>query len=238
MTQGAKDTSKEKEWQFSGKIMSHEVEITGIAFGKKIDENDQVLVRLFSVGSDRKCFEYDVKEAKLNTELPVLFCFPIEIEARPTSCIWYPGTDSKEGILLTTNDEYKIKLWNPTTETARRTCLGPTYGGEITKLKSISMPRGDKYLVYATNKKVIGLIQLPLDGNPNKTMGMIAHPDEVTDICATVDGKYVFTCGGDDLAVNMWAVDVAPINQAVAMGGDKIEPFINLIEGGRDGQTY
>jgi hypothetical protein len=33
----------------------------------------------------------------------------------------------------------------------------------------------------------------------------------------------------------MWAVDVAPINQAVAMGGDKIEPFINLIEGGRDG---
>lgn len=158
MTQGAKDTSKEKEWQFSGKIMSHEVEITGIAFGKKIDENDQVLVRLFSVGSDRKCFEYDVKEAKLNTELPVLFCFPIEIEARPTSCIWYPGTDSKEGILLTTNDEYKIKLWNPTTETARRTCLGPTYGGEITKLKSINMPRGDKYLVYATNKKVIGLI--------------------------------------------------------------------------------
>lgn len=40
MTQGAKDTSKEKEWQFSGKIMSHEVEITGIAFGKTIDEND------------------------------------------------------------------------------------------------------------------------------------------------------------------------------------------------------
>ena len=64
---------------------------------------------------------------------------------------------------------------------------------------------------------------------------MIAHPDEVTDIFATVEGKYVFTCEGDDLAVNMWAVDVAPINQAVAMGGDKIEPFINLIEGCRDG---
>lgn len=28
------------EWQFSGKLMSHEVEITGIAFGKTIDEND------------------------------------------------------------------------------------------------------------------------------------------------------------------------------------------------------
>jgi hypothetical protein len=36
--------------------------------------------------------------------------------------------------------------------------LGPTYGGEITKLKSISTPLGNQYLVYSTNKKVIGLI--------------------------------------------------------------------------------
>jgi len=42
-------------------------------------------------------------------------------------------------------------------------------------------------------------------------MGLIAHPDEVTDICCTADGKYIFTCGGDDLAVNMWTVDVTPI---------------------------
>jgi hypothetical protein len=33
-------------------------------------------------------------------------------------------------------------------------------------------------------------------------MGMIAHPDDVTDICVSADGKYVFTCGGDDLSVN------------------------------------
>lgn len=39
-------------------------------------------------------------------------------------------------------------------------------------------------------------------------MGLIAHPDEVQDICASADGKYVFTCGGADLAVNMWKVDV------------------------------
>jgi len=69
-------------------------------------------------------------------------------------------------------------------------------------------------------------------------MGLIAHPDEVQDICASSDGKYVFTCGGSDLAVNMWMVDVAPIEQAIAMGGDGIEPFIQLIEGGAEGQTY
>ena len=77
-----------------------------------------------------------------------------------------------------------------------------------------------------------------MDGNPNKTMGLIAHPDEVTDICCSADGKFIFTCGGADLAVNMWSVNVSPIEQAIAMGGEGIEPFINLIEGGREGQTF
>lgn len=101
-----------------------------------------------------------------------------------------------------------MKLWNPTTENSRRTCLGPTYGGAINKLKLLSWMGGDKYLLYSTQKKVIGLIKLPLDGNPNKTMGLIAHPEEVTDISCSPNGQFVFTCGGSDLSVNMWQVDV------------------------------
>ena len=53
---------------------------------------------------------------------------------------------------------------------------------------------------------------MPLDGNPNKTMGLISHPHEVVDICASKDGRYLFTCGGDDLAVNMWSIDITPID--------------------------
>lgn len=36
----------------------------------------------------------------------------------------------------------------------------------------------------------------------------------------------------------MWAIDVTPIDNSIIMGGEGIEPFINLIEGGRDGQTF
>ena len=81
-----------------------------------------------------------------------------------------------------------MKLWNPKLGNSRRTALGPTYGGEIVKLKLLnaSDDAKDKYLVYSTNKKVIGLIKLPMDGNPNKTMGLIAHPDDVTDICCSI----------------------------------------------------
>lgn len=232
---GSKDSSAQLDWIFSGKIRSHDIEITGLCFGHSIDENDQIEHRLFSIGADRKCFEYAIKDAKLSGSLPVKHEFLVEQESRPTALIWYPNIDFNEGLILTTNDEYKMKLWNPKLGNSRRTALGPTYGGEIVKLKLLNVTNDStgKYLVYSTNKKVIGLIKLPMDGNPNKTMGLIAHPDEVTDICCSADGKYVFTCGGKDLAVNMWSVNVSPIEQAIAMGGDGIEPFINLIEGGR-----
>ena len=235
------DPSKPKEWQFYGKIMSHAVEITSICFGESLDENDSdnICHRLFSIGRDRKIFEYNVHKATYHGTLQVKEEFSIELEAHPTACIWYPPIDNKEGLILTANDEYKIKLWEPSAKSSRRTCLGPTYGGEIVKLKLLNFKdREDKYLIYSTAKKVIGLIKLPLDGNPHKTMGLIAHPDEVSDICTSSDGRFIFTCGGDDLAVNMWQVDVSPIEQAIALGGEGIDPFINLIEGGRDGQTF
>ena len=208
------EESNEICWQFNGKIQTHTVEISSICFSNSVDENDTL--RLFSIGRDRRCFEYNVAEASMGKGLPVEKenMFLLELEAFPTACIWYPSDlDSKEGLLLTANNEYKMKLWNPTTKSSRRTCLGPTYGGEITKLKLLPDKDrdGKRYLLYSTAKKVIGLIQLPLDGNPHKTMGLIAHPDEVQDICASSDGKYVFTCGGNDLAVNMWHVDVEPI---------------------------
>ena len=52
--------------------------------------------------------------------------------------------------------------------------------------------------------KVIGVIKLPLDGNPNSTMGLVAHPDEITDMTNTSDGKYIITSGGNDLSINIW----------------------------------
>lgn len=188
--------------------------------------------------------------------------FSIENESNPTACIWYPKgssittrsgakgkQDPQEDLLLTVNEDYKMKLWNPKTSNSRRTCLGPTYGGEIVALKLLKIPTQsgmseldayENYMIYSTGKKVVGLIKLPLDGNPHKTMGLVAHPNEVTDICASADGRYIFTVGGDDLALNMWSVDVQPIKEEIELcgGEDSIEPFLNLIEGGEHGQTY
>jgi WD40 repeat protein len=54
---------------------------------------------------------------------------------------------------------------------------------------------------------------LPLDGNPNKTMGLIAHPDKIVDISSTSDGKLFFTSGGDDFSINIWNVDFLALEE-------------------------
>ena len=97
------------------------------------------MLRLFSIGKDRRLFEYDVYNSSYNDKLIVLNYFKIVQEALPSACIWYPKKDSKEGLLLTANDEYKMKVWNPSAASSRKTCLGPTYGGEITKMKELSV---------------------------------------------------------------------------------------------------
>lgn len=44
-------------------------------------------------------------------------------------------------------------------------------------------------------------------------MGLIAHPDKITSISATSDGKYLFTSGSDDLAINIWCIDAASLEK-------------------------
>jgi hypothetical protein len=132
------DSSKPIEWYFNGKVRTHEIEITSICFGESLDENEELKLRLFSIGKDRRLFEYDVYNATIDI-LPVINMFEIEKEARPTACIWYPKVETKEDLLLTANDDYKMKIWNPSQKNSRRTCLGPTYGGEIVRLKRLDI---------------------------------------------------------------------------------------------------
>lgn len=49
---------------------------------------------------------------------------------------------------------------------------------------------------------------LPLDGNPNKTIGMIAHPGKVQCITAIENGAEIMTAGGDQIGtINNWVVN-------------------------------
>ena len=56
----AGDAQKGEEWVVWQKIVAHEIKICSICFGDGIDENGNMFYRLFSVGVDRRVFEYDL----------------------------------------------------------------------------------------------------------------------------------------------------------------------------------
>ena len=106
---------------------------------------------------------------------------------------------------------------------------------------SLIIPGKDKtkrLIAFATREKVLGLMCLPIDGNPFRYMGVIAHPGIIKDVKPATNASYIFTTGGDDYTINIWRYNINPLIEAVENGGDGIKPFLNLLEGGREGKKY
>ena len=137
-------------------------------------------------------------------------------------------------ILLATN-EFKLKVHaTDTTRQCLKTVLGPTYGGPLCNILAVPAQAGSRtrVLVFSCHERVVGMIQLPLEGNPRDAIALVAHPGEVAAMCVSHDGKHLFTAGGRDCAVHQWRLHP---EAAVVQGGGKLSHFIEVIEGGPTG---
>ncbi|NXG76599.1 CF251 protein, partial [Baryphthengus martii] len=223
-------------WEHLAGLHSHYKPIRSILFGVQLDSNEP---RLLSLGEDRQLVEYDLNSSSKD-RLVVLHRDRVEQVAVPLCSAWYPQL-STESFILTANNCYKMKLYNTTTKMCRKTLLGPTYGSPLAKIQILPttkpMDPQKRYLVYITKDKV-GLQILPIDGNPHKSSAFICHPDGVSDLACSYDGRYVFTAGGDDCTVMKWEVNLDALDAAVSLGGDDLIPFYDLLDGGREGEFF
>ncbi|KAI9986538.1 hypothetical protein PInf_025488 [Phytophthora infestans] len=258
---GSDDTD---EWAYLGRCRAHSKPVTGLEFSRDGD-GQPVLV---SVSEDRTLAEYCLERSSILDGV-VLKQAParVELSAVPTACCWYPELRGvQEDLVIVANDEYKLKQWNTGNQTCRKTTLGPSYGGPINRLVPVPLREADiiaaettggvaeRYCVYSTFEKVVGLLKLPLDGNPHKAMGLIAHPGRISNVDVTFDGSHLLTAGGDDLVVNMWEIHSHQLDLLEARGTPRnveegledeldaddvaLAPYLALLEGGRDGSFY
>ncbi len=222
-------------WELVGRQRAHAHDVVDLTFGGADGEPP----RLFSVGSDRRVVEYDLELSSVADGLQLRASAVVEHSAKPTACFWLGDEEQ----LVVANDAHKLRhvaVHDDRIETLQKV-LGPTYSGPVVSFAPVAGTAGGdgpQYVAYATSDKVIGLLQLPLDGNPNRGMGLIAHPGEVSALAATYDGRYLITAGGDDLAIHMWRVNTEVLDQAVVAGGSGIAPFEAVLEGGREGDFY
>jgi WD40 repeat protein len=152
----------------------------------------------------------------------------IEDDCNMTSIVWYPLSHHKEKEIVISNDAYKIKAVNVNDSSSStnslsiiKTSLGPCFGGPIQVMRVVPGKDKTKRLIaFATREKVLGLMCLPIDGNPFRYMGVIAHPGIIKDVKPATNASYIFTTGGDDYTINIWRYNINPLIEAVENGGE------------------
>lgn len=265
-----------KGFLYVGRIRAHTGRIIGIEFGHK--ENVETLI---SIGEDRFCVEYDLVNSSMSTGvIPVksiasdgssFTSIKVESWTKPTCVMWHPKRpEDVEDKFLVMNAEYKIKEFNADSKQCRKTCLAPRYGAPANKMMLVPGSSGSdgsggksSSYVFTTGERILGMSQLPIDGNPNKILGVVAHPLEVTGLAISHDGRFIFTAGGMDLTVNMWSLYL-PVDEAMQsnnqgfvqqsldqmLGGfagegsgmvgtsAELAPFLDLLEGGPGGELH
>ena len=225
---------------YLGRVHGHSGKITGLDFGRRDD-----CETLVSVGEDRRVVEYDIEASTvIGGVIPMKEEKPpaLDLTAFPSSMMWAPssGTEGEEKFMVC-NDEFKIKEYNLESKQCRKTCISPTYGGPVNKMIPLPVNGKVRHYAYSTGSKVIGLGTLPITGDPTEVTGLVAHPDIVSSIAVSNDGKYVFSCGGNDLSVNMWEVDTSeliPVDERDEDAGLSIKNFYELLEGGEGGPIH
>ena len=235
------EASAKKEWLYVGKYRGHYRPITGLQFGEGSDGS----IRLFSLGEDRSLVEYDLARSSIQGGVQLRNTAKVEQIAVPTGCLFLPPmVQGAEPAVITANDQYKLRVVAPGSKSVQRTVVGPTYGGPLTKMFLLRQAVADgagveaRCVAYACHDKVVGLMQMPLDGNPSKAMGVIAHPAEVTDLAATWDGRWLLTAGGEDKSIHLWTIEPSALADTAKRSGTGIEPFISQLIGGAEGSFY
>lgn len=114
-------------------------------------------------------------------------------------------------------------------EKVERTCAGPVFGRSVTIKHLLEFPglvgnRNKKFLLYTVRNK-LGIIDTPLDGNPHRYMGVLAHPEDILDIAIAPAPQLVFTLGTRDNAAFEWEADLRSVEAMVIMGGTGHQPY-------------
>jgi len=211
---GTTKTGAEK-WEFVGKHRSHTDAIAAISFsGSQRGAGHEYLC---SIGEDRRIVSYDVWESTMEKGL-LLLAEPVLSTrglAKPTAMTFSPAT----GALILANNEHKIRVLEKETHEHVSLVQAPVFGGPISQMQCFEeAATGHEYLAFSLFERAVGLVRLPLDGDPAGSVGIVAHAGEIANFALTRDGASMLTAGSNGI-INLWGIDCTPVEDAVHDSG-------------------
>lgn len=242
-------TDPSRAFEFIGKHRAHE-EVRGLA----LRATDDGKVELASCGAEGRLVRYDVARSTAEEGIKTLATSDVALgglatggSASPTALAFAPG--SKRPTLLVADDACRVRTVDCETLTAISVTLAPAYGGFLARIQPFGDDTVGWRLAYATADAVAGVATYPLDGDPDRAVGLIAHPGAINAeaTCVGHDGRTMFTVGGGDRSdagrvINCWTVDPEAylpggVEDAAALAAPARERFARLVEGGAEGET-
>jgi cilia- and flagella-associated protein 251 len=135
------------------------------------------------------------------------------------------------------NSGFQAKRWP-----CRRVIAMPTSQESITQLVPIEKDDGKQtsvgHLAFATDERLIGLLKLPLRGNPDSSMAVIAHPSRMTGIITSHNGDVIVSAGAIDRTIKFWDVHTQVLDATSAVATSSLNSYVSLLDGGRDGEMF
>ncbi|CAG9462461.1 unnamed protein product [Pedinophyceae sp. YPF-701] len=227
-------------WEHIGKYRAHEAGLAGVAFCKAQGTEES----LVSVGRDGSMAEYDLLKSTTATGLKMSRFHtaakapgqPVAITV-PRKAAWL--TEGHAGVaVLCADATMKLRVVDLARRCNRLTVLGPTFGGVPQQLVCFQAgAEGPPAVAYSTGDRVVGIAAGPLDGCPERSMGLIAHPGPVAGITVSNDGQFLFTAAAGDPVVNKWRVH-ADVLAGMAANRKGVERWAAALEGGLQGELY
>ncbi|CAH8574243.1 unnamed protein product [Schistosoma curassoni] len=222
----------ENSWCYVARVRAHNRRITDLLFWTLTESKRS---RLFTLSEDRTLAEYDLYNARKHS-LPVIARYQVEQLAKPLCLSMLPLSCYKEEFFFISNSASKIKLYNTSTLMCRKTVSSFPQGIEYTKvLPLISQKTNSSYFMVCLSKERLGLIMLPLDGDPLKYTNIIAHPSngrgvgQAQGLAIDRNGLYAFTAGGPDTCVHMWTLNPSVLEKTVNIAGCMKRRFYDFL---------
>lgn len=228
-------------WKLSRKIRVHDSDIAYMS----IRESDYE-IGLVTISEDYSVADYTIRKGGSGNAIDLLMnnCERIDFLSvlkcgikLKRNIIAFPNCSGNDDAFLTTDEKFKYQIRNIESLDVINTFAAPIAENEpITMMCHVH--RKKENAIAFSNKNIIGLQHLPIDGNPNKYLAMVGHPRKIRFMKVSHCNKYLFTIGEDDPSVYIWKIKISAVRKQYQNGGTSLRPFCNLIPDGVNGKLF
>lgn len=229
-------------WKLLRKYRVHDSPIVHMSFRETEDG-----VELITISEDYKIAKYTIRSTTSDNVVDLLMnsCKRVDFLSILKTCIpmqqnilaFTNDSCGNDQAFLTIDEKFKFQIRHFDTFEMIHTFAAPiTENKPITIICPINLK--NENAIAFSNKNIIGLHHLPIDGNPKKYLAMVGHPRKILQMKVSHCNRYLFTIGRDDPSVYIWKIQMPALIRQYISGGSSLKPYCNLIPDGVSGQLF